>query len=158
MSKIPDHDPEIHDYDNEVPDYVDEVSSEPALESEEHFEYVSREEAELKQVAMDIYHQNIFTDTMIGHSSMTGMVFMPLIFTKTHILREMQPVVGMLYEHYSESLPSSINGMPIFMSMHILDKIDTDKVWTYYDEYKAKMEKLKSEWPDIQKSDTNTEF
>lgn len=45
--------------------------------------------------------------------------------------------IGMLYEYLTEASLRSINGGPMFMSLRILNKVDTTKVWEYYKQYKS---------------------
>lgn len=137
---------------------TDNQQSESVDENNEKFEYVSKSEEVLKQTAMDIYNGHIFTDSMVTTPSLLGAVFMPLIFADKDLLKEIQEIVGMIYEYYSKAGPRSINGMPIFMSMCILDKYDAEKVIVYHDEYKNMMDKMKAEWPNIETSNTKTEF
>lgn len=51
--------------------------------------------------------------------------------------------IGFVYEYYSSGniSPMAINGKPIFMSMRILNVIDTEKMFEYYEQYKQIREK-----------------
>lgn len=44
--------------------------------------------------------------------------------------------IGMIYEYLSEASPMGLNGGPIFMSLRMLNKEDSTKVWEYYEKYK----------------------
>lgn len=37
--------------------------------------------------------------------------------------------LGLIWEFYSESLPRSINGYPIFMSCRVMNRTDWDHIW-----------------------------
>ena len=64
----------------------------------EEYEYTPRAEAELKQIAMDIYHNRVFTDRHTHSPHEVGMVFMPLMFmTKAQHLG-MLKIFGMIYQ------------------------------------------------------------
>ncbi len=42
--------------------------------------------------------------------------------------------IGMIYEELSKASPRACNGMPIFMSMNMLNVDDATKVWKYVEE------------------------
>jgi hypothetical protein len=48
----------------------------------------------------------------------------------------------MIYEYLSEASPRSINGFPMFTSLRILSKEETNKMLEYYKKYKE----MKSEF------------
>lgn len=52
------------------------------------------------------------------------------------------PSIGMVYEYISEAMPRSINGLPIFSSMEILNKEETEIMFEYFEKYK----KIKEEF------------
>ncbi len=43
--------------------------------------------------------------------------------------------IGMIYEYLDKSSPTSINGYPIFMSFHLLNRKDSEKISEYYRKY-----------------------
>lgn len=45
--------------------------------------------------------------------------------------------IGMIYEYLSEAAPMGLNGGPVFMSLRMLNKEDSEKVWKYYEKYKT---------------------
>lgn len=124
----------------------DPLPPEPKIEEVEKFEYTSRSEEELKQIAMDIYHNRVFTDRHVKNAQEVGMVFMPLIFMSRAQHLGMYEIFGMIFEYYENALPSSINGLPLFMSFRFLDKNDSDKVNTFYTEYKEMQDEIKTKW------------
>lgn len=50
--------------------------------------------------------------------------------------------IGMIYEYISQAGPMCLNGGPIFMSLRMLNKVDTSKVWNYYEKYKEIREQV----------------
>ena len=45
--------------------------------------------------------------------------------------------IGMVYEYLSKAGPMGLNGGPLFMSLRLLNKEDSQKVWEYYEKYKT---------------------
>jgi hypothetical protein len=110
------------------------------------YKYVSRPDAELKQIAADIYHDKVFTDRFIHFPAEIPMVFMPIMFMDREAQVDFAEDLGMIFEYYSEAGPRGYNGYPIFLSLQRLDKRDSDRLIGFYDEYKAMQEKIKKEW------------
>lgn len=108
--------------------------------------YVNRSDAELKNIAMDFYHDKIFCDRFINHPSELIVVFLPIIFMDEATHDEFFRDLGMIFEYYSKSQSRGYNGYPTFMSMQRLDKTDSDRLIGFYDEYKAMQDKIKSQW------------
>lgn len=46
------------------------------------------------------------------------------------------PSIGLIYEYIKEAGPMCVNGKPIFSSMRMLNKQDTEKLFEYYEKYK----------------------
>lgn len=44
--------------------------------------------------------------------------------------------IGLVYEYLSEAGPMAVNGKPTFFSLRLLNKADTEKMFTYYEQYK----------------------
>ena len=90
----------------------------------------SRPESELKQIAIDLQASHIFTDRHMNEHDRKnlGMVFMVIMFmdAKDFYIPES---IGMVYEYMSKAMPRSINGMPMFTSIHFLNIEDTDYVF-----------------------------
>ena len=42
----------------------------------------------------------------------------------------------MVYEYLDKAGPTGINGKPTFFSCRLLNKKDTEKMFTYYEQYK----------------------
>ena len=54
--------------------------------------------------------------------------------------------IGMVYSSLSDAAPRSINGYPIFFSMTIVSKEDTDKFLDMYQKYQKIREDFEKEW------------
>lgn len=44
--------------------------------------------------------------------------------------------IGLVYEYLSAAGPMAVNGKPTFFSLRLLNKVDTDKMFEYYEQYK----------------------
>lgn len=88
----------------------------------------SRTSEDLKQIAIDLQAGRIFTNRHIPNPNDIGMVFMVLMFMdqKDQYIPES---IGLVFEYYSKAMPRSINGMPMFTSMHYLNIEDTTYVF-----------------------------
>lgn len=83
----------------------------------------------LKTLADDIRAGRIFTSAHIAtHDNVLGLVFMPLAFMSAED-RETLRDVGMAYEYLDKAGPRCINGYPMFFSVRLLSKEDTEKVF-----------------------------
>ena len=105
-----------------------------------HKSYKSRSSAELRQLAMDIASGSVFTSGQVRETSqdMLGLIFMPLIFMSDERRKELTKAkIVMIYEYIREAGQRSINGYPIFMSCHMLDKTDAARVWELVREFDA---------------------
>jgi len=82
---------------------------------------------ELKDFVLRYIGGNIFTDRHIpkGQDSLMGSVFMPLALGgfADRSNKELENV-GVIWEDMSKAGPSSINGMPIFLSLHAMNTSD----------------------------------
>lgn len=98
---------------------------------------------ELKQIAVDLFSGKIFTDRHVRNPKDLGMVFMLLVFTGDDFKQELlDDPPGMIYEYLSEAGPRSVNGMPTFFSMRMLNEADTKRMFTIYERVKAAMEAI----------------
>ena len=107
-------------------------------------------EAELKQIAVDLYDGKIFSDRHFSGPEETknliSVVFMPLgmgVFkTKKQVAN-----LGMVYEYLDKAGPRAINGFPMFISCRFLNKADAKKMFGFFEEYK----KLKNSFMAVKK-------
>lgn len=94
-------------------------------------EYTSKSNKEIRELALAIRSGTVFGSWMIPeHSSdMLANVFMPLIFLDD-IQRKMliRNNVTQFYGYLADAAPRSINGMPIFFSMHYLNAEDCTRL------------------------------
>lgn len=113
---------------------------------EEHYKPLQNlPEEKLKELGKDLWANNIFTSLHIRERDihMASSIFMPLIFLeRTPECRADMDNWGMFFEYTDKAGPRSINGYPIFMSMRILTKTDTDKVQKYYEDVKEAMDNV----------------
>jgi len=102
----------------------------------------SKTHEELKQIAMDLVDGKIFTDRSIDQtdSRLFASIFMPVMFGCFND-KDIN-TVGLVYEYLSEAGPRSINGYPIFMSLRMLNREDTQIM----SEMAQKYDKLKTEF------------
>lgn len=100
--------------------------------------------ARLKKLAIDFHAGHIFSDRHIAnddteeYASNMRMVFMPLVFMDEEgrdQLAASDP--GMFYEYLSEAGPRTCNGMPMFMSMKVLNMTDTKEMFEIVRKLKA---------------------
>jgi len=82
-----------------------------------------RPQAKLVELARDITEGKVFGSWMMPKSEgpQLGMVFMPLFFMDKE---QLPPNTAEVFEYYDKAGPRSVNGMPVFMSMHILTKTE----------------------------------
>lgn len=100
-------------------------------------------ESELKSIAVDIYDGKIFTDRHCHSEHEIKMCFMVVgLGGLSEMSNEELDNIGMLYEYMGEAGPMGVNGKPIFMSVRILSKPDTEKMFEFYEEYKKVKEEF----------------
>lgn len=94
---------------------------------------------EINALAEDIYRERVFTSDHIrkGDLTMLPSIFVPLVFADKKMREEiLKDAPGMIYEHLSEAGRLSINGYPIFFSLHIVSQEDAKKVWEKFGQIK----------------------
>lgn len=87
----------------------------------------SKTDTELKDLAMAIVKNEVFTHCHLDNQSDIGMVFIPLSFG-LNLPEEDLADIGMVYEYNSKASPRSVNGYPMFTSLNLLNKEDFKKV------------------------------
>jgi hypothetical protein len=105
-----------------------------------------RTNKELKELALAITTGAVFTDAQVKPQDkhLLSMIFMPLLFMAKEQWAEMaQKNIGALYAEYSDAMPRSINGYPIFTQVSILSKTDTAKVTAYIKAIRGAVDKMK---------------
>ncbi len=92
---------------------------------------------ELKQLAIDIYDNKVFTDRHIreGESAhRIAVIFMPIALGAFKTKEEIDDL-GLIYEYYDKASPRAINGYPSFFSFNTLTKAECEIMSTHYDAY-----------------------
>lgn len=99
---------------------------------------VEKTDAELKQLAIDIADNKVFTSNQIGEKDSHLLLgcFMPLLFLMNdEKWADWIDKVGLVYESYSKALNTGINGLPCFSSCQILHVDQVEKMEQYMQEY-----------------------
>ena len=103
-----------------------------------------RTDEQLKDIAMDILNEKIFTSRHLSHdSSLIPMVFLPLALMKEEQIEGFKNVKT-IFEYYNKASSRGINGYPCFMSCETLTKKEDEKVLNYYKVFKEEMNKMKA--------------
>lgn len=81
---------------------------------------------ELKDIALDIYKERIFTSWNVRPNDDEQLltIFLPLFFAEEGDIKKLQKRIGkcgFIYEYISKACPTSINGYPVFMSLRIVE-------------------------------------
>lgn len=106
----------------------------------EPFKYVSKTDAELEKLAWDVIGGQVFGTW--SHPDAGRLCFMVLMFLDNEMREAMRAAkIAQVYEYIDKAGPRSINGMPSFMSMQMLDEDDTKKLF----ERCQQIDKLKAE-------------
>lgn len=82
---------------------------------------------DLSKFVEDALSGAVFTSAQIPPSkdSVLPMVFLPLALGGlANLSKKDLNEIGIFWEYYNKSLPRSINGLPIFMSAHVMHKDD----------------------------------
>ena len=93
----------------------------------------NKTDADLRQLALDLVDGRVFTDRQAERE--LSMVFMPLAlgalveWTKEEIME-----IGLIYEYLSEAGPRSVNGLPNFFSMKMVNRHDLEPLQKYVNE------------------------
>src|SRR5262249_16570090 len=104
-----------------------------------NMDYVPKTDAEIRQLAEDLYRGLIFTDRHIGNQpNLIKSVFMPLFFLEEKDIESLkQAKIGLFFEYIKEAGPMFINGFPIFSSMQMLSDDDAKRLFAVHDKIKS---------------------
>lgn len=92
--------------------------------------YQSKSDEFLKDLALRWVTNQIFTSDQVGDRVEMQMVFMPLVFmNEDHLNWMRENKITLLYEEVRKAGPRGINGMPMFMSMQMLNEEDHKKFY-----------------------------
>ena len=99
---------------------------------------MNKSQAELKQIAIDLFDGKIFCDRNLRDIMDARMVFMVIGLGGMEDFTEQEMGnIGLLYEYLDKAGPRSVNGYPCFFSVQLLTKVESEKMFVFYDEYKA---------------------
>ena len=85
---------------------------------------------ELKQLAVDINAGKVFTNAHVPEGEKIEVVFLPIALgALSGWTPDQAKDIGLIYEYLSEATPMTVNGMPGFISMQLLNRGDTDRLW-----------------------------
>lgn len=105
--------------------------------------YENKTDDELKQIAKDLFGNQIFCDRHCRSAQDVGLVFMPLgLMEPEHRQAMIDEKISFIYEYYSQASPRSCNGMPMFLSANMLNDVDTEKMFGYYNKLVENFENL----------------
>lgn len=97
----------------------------------------------LTQLAIDIESGKVFTDRHCRDVVDVRTAFMPIMFGA---LQSIEPnTLGMIYERLSEAGPRSVNGMPCFFSMKLLNTEDAEFVISEIQRIRDSLHGIKNE-------------
>jgi hypothetical protein len=106
-------------------------------------------DAELKQLAKDVWDGKVFTDCHIEEMpdeifiGTLKMIFMPLaLFGKEDYEDFQKQKPGMVYEYLDQAGPRSINGYPSFFSFQFLTEEELPKFHAFYVEVRDARESV----------------
>ena len=97
----------------------------------------------LRELAAGIVRNEVFTDRHVppNEQGQIPIIFMPVALGAMH---DVDPDdVGMIFARYRDSMPTSINGMPIFNACGFLNKEDAALVMSLAREMDAAMNGVK---------------
>lgn len=100
-------------------------------------------DAELKRIAEDLYKGDIFTDRHCKTPEDCMMSFFPLMFMDKKGVTELNKTAGLIFQYRNCAMPRGINGMPMFLSFHVLPKKETKTMFEYYHKIKDAVKKVK---------------
>lgn len=99
--------------------------------------YVSKSDKNIKELALGLMSGAVFCDRMLDRPRDMSLVFMPLAFMDKPAIDDLIKLLepkeeggphGMIYEWIGEAGPRSINGLPVFTSLQILNGEDVARV------------------------------
>lgn len=130
-----------------------EKSENNQKEENEEVSYIPQEDSFLKQLAMDIVDNKVFTDRHIKEHDMRLLpsIFMVIALggaktTSAIIQRTYKNYYGMIYEYYDKCGPRVINGYPIFFSHRLLDGLDAYKTLQFVQKYEDGKKKMMEDY------------
>lgn len=101
------------------------------------FNISRKKEETLKQLAIDIVENKVFTDRNLNEKEYDKLflIFIPLMFLQKEDKLNWKEELGMFYEYYDKAYNRNINGNPIFYSMQLFHIKDLDLLQIFIDNY-----------------------
>lgn len=91
--------------------------------------YVRKSNTAIRELAMAILSGTAFGSWQVDDPSLLGSVFMPLMMMDDIQRKSMKrDNIVHLYGFMKDAAPRSINGMPMFFGMHVLNAEDTERL------------------------------
>jgi hypothetical protein len=90
--------------------------------------YADMAEPELRQLVLDVCDNKVFTDRHCRTADEVAMAFPIILMMKLcdrKFIAANPP--GMIWEYYSKAAPRSVNGLPMFFSVHFMSPSDMEK-------------------------------
>jgi len=98
---------------------------------------------DLKRLAKDMVGNQIFCSDQIPKHERLTLVFPIVAMMDKGAHRQMKKHnVVHVYEYYNKALPRGVNGLPMFMSCHLLTKQDYLKLREYEDKIRKALESV----------------
>jgi hypothetical protein len=92
--------------------------------------YTHKTDEEIKQLALDINRGLVWGSWTLKPTQDPKFAFMPLMFLTDEQIGELEKDdIVHFYEYIEKAGPRSVNGLPCFMSMNCLDRVDARKVY-----------------------------
>ncbi len=119
---------------------LDNEASETNMRQNKVNSYQPKSKEALKQIALDLVDNKVFTSNQIEKPCDIGGVFMPLSFLSKETIDQLQKDnICFFFEYYDQAGSQAINGMPMFFSCDMLNISDYDQMLAYADKiYEAK--------------------
>lgn len=114
---------------------------------------------ELRKIAMDIGEGRIFSDRHLRSSNDIKSVFMVLnLMDKDTLEKFLKDEPAFIYEYLDKASERMCNGMPSFLSLQYLNKVETKRMLELFNEYKKTKESfLKAIFPEVKAKEVSNE-
>lgn len=101
---------------------------------------MSKTDEELRQLAIDLYHNRVFTSGHMTKDELQGgmifHVFIPLaLATKEQRQEIMAAEPFLFYAYYRDAGPMCVNGLPTFFSVSLLTFEEAQRMAVFHEQY-----------------------
>jgi len=110
---------------------------------------------EIKAIAVALFHERIFTSSMIPENMPISTFFAPLKFMNEEQFNQVQKQAAMLYEYKTKS-KHQIDGVPVFSSFRIITHEALPKVEKEYNELTRRANIILNTYKNTEQEKTNT--